>query len=49
MSDYTPLSSFSGTKLPLRPMHVWGIRVRLQVERKECATWRCLIWRSTAS
>jgi integrase len=34
MSDYSPLSSFSGAKLPLRPMHVWGIRVRLQVERK---------------
>jgi len=34
MSDYSPLSSFSGAKLPLRPMHVWGIRVRLQVERR---------------
>jgi len=34
MSDYLPLSSFSGAKLPLRPMHVWGIRVRLQVERR---------------
>jgi integrase len=34
MSDYSPLSSFSGAKLPLRPMHVWGIRVHLQVERR---------------
>lgn len=34
MSDFSPLSSFSGAKLPLRPMHVWGIRVRLQVERR---------------
>jgi len=24
----------SGTKLPLRPMHVWGIRVRLQFESR---------------
>lgn len=34
MSNYSPLYSFSGAKLPLRPMHVWGIRVRLQVERR---------------
>ena len=34
MSDYSPLPSFSGAKRPLRPMHVWGIRVRLQVERR---------------
>ena len=34
MSDYSPHPSFSGAKLPLRPMHVWGIRVRLQVERR---------------
>lgn len=34
MSDFSPLPSFSGAKLPLRPMHVWGIRVRLQVERR---------------
>ena len=34
MSDYSPLYSFTGAKLPLRPMHVWGIRVRLQVERR---------------
>lgn len=34
MSDYSPLPSFSGAKLPLRPMHVWGIRVRLQVEQR---------------
>jgi len=26
--------AFTGAKLPLRPMHVWGIRVRLQVERR---------------
>lgn len=29
---------FTGAKLPLKPMHVWGIRVRLQVERR----WRDL-------
>ena len=23
-----------GAKLPLRPMHVWTIRVRLQIERR---------------
>ena len=34
MSDFSPSPSFSGAKLPLRPMHVWGIRVRLQVERR---------------
>ncbi len=34
MSDYLPLPTFSGAKLPLRPMHVWAIRVRLQVERR---------------
>ena len=34
MSNYSPLSSFSGAKLPLRPMHVWGIRVRPQVDRR---------------
>lgn len=34
MSDYSPLPSFSGAKLPLRPMYVWGIRVRLQVEQR---------------
>lgn len=34
MSDRLPFPAFSGAKLPLRPMHVWGIRVRLQVERR---------------
>ena len=34
MSDYMPTPTLSGAKLPLRPMHVWGIRVRLQVERR---------------
>lgn len=34
MSDRLPLPAFSGAKLPLRPMHVWGIRVRLQVEQR---------------
>ena len=34
MSDFSPSPTFSGAKLPLRPMHVWGIRVRLQVERR---------------
>ena len=24
--------AFTGAKLPLKPMHVWGIGVRLQVE-----------------
>ena len=32
MSDYSTQPAFSGAKLPLRPMHVWGIRVRLQVD-----------------
>ena len=34
MSDLLPSPILSGAKLPLRPMHVWGIRVRLQVERR---------------
>lgn len=34
MSDFLPSPILSGAKLPLRPMHVWGIRVRLQVERR---------------
>ena len=34
MSDFSPSPALSGAKLPLRPMHVWGIRVRLQVERR---------------
>lgn len=34
MSDRSPIPAFSGAKLPLRPMHVWGIRVRLQVEQR---------------
>lgn len=25
---------FTGAKLPLKPMHIWGMRVRLQVERR---------------
>src|SRR4249919_4033172 len=29
-----PTPAFTGAKLPLKPMHVWGIRVRLQVERR---------------
>jgi integrase len=29
---------FRGAKLPLKPMHIWGIRARLQVERR----WRDL-------
>jgi integrase len=33
MSDPTEIQQrFTGAKLPLKPMHVWGIRVRLQVE-----------------
>jgi len=28
----TQAPAFTGAKLPLKPMHVWGIRVRLQVE-----------------
>ena len=32
MSDLLPFPSLSGAKLPLRPMHVWAVRVRLQVE-----------------
>lgn len=27
-------NAFCGPKLPLRPMHVWGIRARLQFERR---------------
>jgi len=36
MSDPTLEISqrFTGAKLPLKPMHVWGIRVRLQVDRR---------------
>ena len=34
MSEISPAPTLSGAKLPLRPMHVWGIRVRLQVERR---------------
>ena len=29
-----PLPRIVGAKLPLRPMHVWTIRVRLQIERR---------------
>jgi len=29
-----PSQSFTGAKLPLKPMHVWGIRVRLQMENR---------------
>jgi hypothetical protein len=31
--DRTP-QLIRGAKLPLRPMHVWAIRVRLQIERR---------------
>lgn len=34
MSDFLPSPTYSGAKLPLRPMHVWAIRVRLQVEKR---------------
>ena len=34
MSDTSAAPFQGGAKLPLRPMHVWGIRVRLQVERR---------------
>ena len=34
MSDFLPSPTLLGAKLPLRPMHVWGIRVRLQVDRR---------------
>ena len=27
-------STFTGAKLPLKPMHVWGIRARLQVDKR---------------
>jgi integrase len=30
-----PTPAFSGAKLPLRPMHVWAIRVRLQLEGRD--------------
>ena len=33
MSDTAEIQQcFTGAKLPLKPMHVWGIRVRLQVD-----------------
>jgi len=31
---YRPPQLIVGAKLPLRPMHVWAIRVRLQIERR---------------
>lgn len=31
---YRPPQAIRGAKLPLRPMHVWAIRVRLQIERR---------------
>jgi integrase len=36
MSDLIPETQqrFTGAKLPLKPMHVWGIRVRLHVESR---------------
>ena len=30
----TPSPAFSGAKLPLRPMHVWAIRVHLQLQHR---------------
>jgi integrase len=40
MSDNEPATQqqFRGAKLPLKPMHIWGMRARLQVERR----WRDL-------
>ena len=29
-----PPQVIKGAKLPLRPMHVWAIRVRLQIEHR---------------
>ena len=34
MTDNSSQPIQGGAKLPLRPMHVWGIRVRLQVQRR---------------
>lgn len=34
MSDTSAAPFQGGAKLPLKPMHVWGIRVRLQVEHR---------------
>ena len=38
MPDQDPqparLASFRGAKLALRPMHVWALRVRLQLARR---------------
>ena len=34
MSLPAELTRIVGAKLPLRPMHVWTIRVRLQIERR---------------
>lgn len=50
---YTPSAHYAarkptGAKLALKPDHVWGIRVRLQVAH-ENETSRSSIWRSIAS
>ena len=37
-----------GQKRPLKPKHVWSIRVRLEMADNR-ATSRCSTWRSTAS
>lgn len=34
MIDPETQQRFRGAKLPLKPMHIWGMRVRLQVERR---------------
>jgi len=38
INDPEVYQRFRGAKLPLKPMHIWGIRARLQVERR----WRDL-------
>jgi len=38
INDAEAHQQFRGAKLPLKPMHIWGMRVRLQVERR----WRDL-------
>lgn len=38
LTDFDVQQHFRGAKLPLKPMHIWAIRVRLQIEHR----WRDL-------
>jgi hypothetical protein len=37
-----------GQKRPLKPKHVWAIRIRLEMAENH-RDWRCSIWQPTAS